>query len=83
MYDTHLNDLAQLSAGLYGALIVVPEGATFDSENDKVLSLSPVQFRANAPIWLHRRALQMCRHYSQDVYASHGLRHPLQSGYEQ
>jgi FtsP/CotA-like multicopper oxidase with cupredoxin domain len=40
MYHTHMNDLAQLSSGLYGALIVVPEGVKFDSENDKVLLLS-------------------------------------------
>jgi FtsP/CotA-like multicopper oxidase with cupredoxin domain len=40
MYHTHMNDLVQLSSGLYGALIVVPEGAKFDSANDKVLLLS-------------------------------------------
>jgi FtsP/CotA-like multicopper oxidase with cupredoxin domain len=40
MYHTHMNDLAQLSSGLYGALIVLPEGATFDPERDKVLLLS-------------------------------------------
>ncbi len=40
MYHTHMNDLSQLSAGLYGALIVVREGTTFDPESDKVLVLS-------------------------------------------
>jgi len=40
MYHTHMNDLAQLSAGLYGALIVMPEGKTFNPEIDKVLLLS-------------------------------------------
>jgi FtsP/CotA-like multicopper oxidase with cupredoxin domain len=40
MYHTHMNDLAQLSSGLYGALIVVPEGTKFQPENDKVLLLS-------------------------------------------
>jgi FtsP/CotA-like multicopper oxidase with cupredoxin domain len=40
MYHTHMNDLAQLSAGLYGPLIVLPEGATFHPETDKVLLLS-------------------------------------------
>lgn len=40
MYHTHMNDLAQLSPGLYGALIVVPEGTKFLPENDKVLLLS-------------------------------------------
>jgi FtsP/CotA-like multicopper oxidase with cupredoxin domain len=40
MYHTHMNDLSQLSAGLYGALIVLPEGTKFQSETDKVLLLS-------------------------------------------
>ena len=40
MYHTHMNDLAQLSAGLYGALIVLPEGTAFHPETDKVLVLS-------------------------------------------
>lgn len=40
MYHTHMNDLSQLSSGLYGALIVVPEGTTFHPESDKVLVLS-------------------------------------------
>ena len=40
MYHTHMNDLAQLSAGLYGALIVLPEATTFHPETDKVLLLS-------------------------------------------
>ena len=40
MYHTHMNDLVQLSSGLYGALIVLPEGTTFHSETDKVLVLS-------------------------------------------
>lgn len=40
MYHTHMNDLLQLSSGLYGALVVVSEGTTFDPEDDKVLVLS-------------------------------------------
>jgi FtsP/CotA-like multicopper oxidase with cupredoxin domain len=40
MYHTHMNDLFQLSSGLYGALVVVSEGATFNPEADKVLVLS-------------------------------------------
>ncbi len=40
MYHTHMNDLSQLSAGLYGAVIVVPEGTTFHPDTDKVLLLS-------------------------------------------
>lgn len=40
MYHTHMNDLSQLSSGLYGALIVLPEGTTFQPDTDKVLLLS-------------------------------------------
>jgi FtsP/CotA-like multicopper oxidase with cupredoxin domain len=40
MYHTHMNDLFQLSSGLYGPLIVLPEGETFHPESDKVLVLS-------------------------------------------
>jgi FtsP/CotA-like multicopper oxidase with cupredoxin domain len=40
MYHTHMNDLSQLSSGLYGALIVVPEGTTFHPESDKVFVLA-------------------------------------------
>lgn len=40
MYHTHMDDLFQLSSGLYGALVVVPEGTTFNPEIDKVLVLS-------------------------------------------
>ncbi|MDT8342697.1 MAG: multicopper oxidase domain-containing protein, partial [Longimicrobiales bacterium] len=34
MYHTHLNDLRQLTAGLYGPLIVLPPGETFDPGHD-------------------------------------------------
>jgi FtsP/CotA-like multicopper oxidase with cupredoxin domain len=40
MYHTHMNDLLQLSSGLYGPLIVLAEGETFHPETDKVLVLS-------------------------------------------
>jgi manganese oxidase len=40
MYHTHLNDLLQLSSGLYGPLIVLPEGTTFHPDSDKLLVLS-------------------------------------------
>jgi FtsP/CotA-like multicopper oxidase with cupredoxin domain len=40
MYHTHMNDMAQLSSGLYGALIVVPEGTKFQPDSDKVFLLS-------------------------------------------
>lgn len=36
MYHTHLNDLEQLTSGLYGAIIVLPAGQRFDPETDHV-----------------------------------------------
>ncbi len=35
-YHSHLNDIEQLSGGLYGALIVLPPGETFDPRTDHV-----------------------------------------------
>ena len=40
MYHTHMNDMSQLSSGLYGPLIVLPEGTMFQPETDKVFLLS-------------------------------------------
>jgi FtsP/CotA-like multicopper oxidase with cupredoxin domain len=39
IYHTHLHDHRQLSAGLYGALVVVDAGETFDPAADHVLVL--------------------------------------------
>ena len=36
MYHTHLNDLEQLTSGLYGAIIVLPSGERYDPETDHV-----------------------------------------------
>ena len=36
IYHTHLNDVEQLTAGLYGALIVLEPGQRFDSRTDHV-----------------------------------------------
>ena len=36
IYHTHLNDLQQLIGGLYGPLIVLPEGVQFDSKLDHI-----------------------------------------------
>jgi len=36
MYHSHLNDVFQLSGGLYGPLIVLPPGEEFDPEHDHV-----------------------------------------------
>lgn len=53
MYHTHLNDLSQLSSGLYGALVVVPEGTTFHPESDKVLLLSRNGKRKDGELFLN------------------------------
>jgi FtsP/CotA-like multicopper oxidase with cupredoxin domain len=36
IYHTHLNDLEQLTAGLYGAIVVLEPGDTFDQSRDHV-----------------------------------------------
>jgi FtsP/CotA-like multicopper oxidase with cupredoxin domain len=39
IYHTHLNDLRQMSAGLYGPLIVLEPGAVFDPARDHVFTI--------------------------------------------
>ena len=36
IYHTHLNDLVQLTSGLYGAIVVLEPGATFDATREHV-----------------------------------------------
>jgi FtsP/CotA-like multicopper oxidase with cupredoxin domain len=36
IYHTHLNDLEQLTSGLYGAIVVLEPGKTFDSRTDHI-----------------------------------------------
>jgi FtsP/CotA-like multicopper oxidase with cupredoxin domain len=52
IYHTHLDDIKQLSSGLYGALIVLPPGQTFDPETDRVLVISRAG-PGETPIWLN------------------------------
>lgn len=40
MYHTHLNDIRQQSAGLYGGFVVLPAGQLWDPETDRVYILS-------------------------------------------
>jgi FtsP/CotA-like multicopper oxidase with cupredoxin domain len=40
IYHTHIDDVKQLSSGLYGPLIVLPPGEKFDPETDRVLVIS-------------------------------------------
>ena len=39
IYHTHWDDVRQLTGGLYGALLVLPPGASYDSATDKVFVL--------------------------------------------
>ena len=38
IYHSHLDDIRQLTGGLYGPLIVLPQGEDFDPETDHILS---------------------------------------------
>ncbi len=40
IYHTHIDDIKQMEAGLYGPLIVLPPGQTFDSTTDHVVTIS-------------------------------------------
>jgi manganese oxidase len=40
IYHTHMNDLVQMASGLYGPLIVLPPGETFQPETDNIFLIS-------------------------------------------
>ena len=40
MYHSHFNEMQQTSSGLYGPIVVLEPGATFDPETDRVLVFS-------------------------------------------
>jgi len=40
IYHTHIDDVKQMEAGLYGPLIVLPPGQPFDSTTDHVVTIS-------------------------------------------
>jgi len=52
IYHTHIDDVKQLSSGLYGPLIVLPPGEKFDPESDRVLVISRAG-SGETPIWLN------------------------------
>jgi FtsP/CotA-like multicopper oxidase with cupredoxin domain len=52
IYHTHIDDVKQLSSGLYGPLIVLPRGEKFDPETDRVLLISRGG-PGETPIWLN------------------------------
>jgi FtsP/CotA-like multicopper oxidase with cupredoxin domain len=52
IYHTHIDDIKQLSSGLYGPLIVLPPGQKFDPETDRVVVISRAG-PGETPIWLN------------------------------
>ena len=52
IYHTHIDDVKQLSSGLYGPLIVLPPGEKFDPVTDRVLLISRAG-PGETPIWLN------------------------------
>lgn len=53
IYHTHMNDMAQLSSGLYGAIIVLPPGQRYDPETDKVFIMSRNGMRTDGEFLLN------------------------------
>ena len=53
MYHTHFNDYAQLTAGLYGALLVVEPGQTLDAAIDHTYVISQGPDEGKDPILLN------------------------------
>jgi FtsP/CotA-like multicopper oxidase with cupredoxin domain len=53
IYHTHMNDMAQLSSGLYGAIIVLPPGQKYDPETDKVFIMSRNGMRTDGELLLN------------------------------
>ncbi len=53
IYHTHVDDIRQLSSGLYGAIIVVEPGQSFDPMKDKIMLLSVKGPSDNTPILLN------------------------------
>jgi FtsP/CotA-like multicopper oxidase with cupredoxin domain len=39
IYHTHVDELRQMGGGLYGALLVVPPGSSYDEKNERVILL--------------------------------------------
>ncbi|MEO6009058.1 MAG: multicopper oxidase domain-containing protein [Vicinamibacteraceae bacterium] len=50
IYHTHLHDFRQLSSGLYGPIVVVEPGETFDPETDHVVVLGRRDARPSSAI---------------------------------
>ena len=53
IYHTHLDDIRQLSSGLYGPIIVLEPGQSLDSERDRIMLVSVKGPSDNTPILLN------------------------------
>jgi FtsP/CotA-like multicopper oxidase with cupredoxin domain len=53
IYHTHMNDMAQLSSGLYGPIIVMPPGQKYDASSDKVFIMSRNGMRTDGELLLN------------------------------
>jgi len=56
IYHTHIDDIRQLSSGLYGAIIVLEPGQSFDPVTDRMMLLSVRGPSDNTPILLNGSA---------------------------
>ncbi len=56
IYHTHMNDLSQLSSGLYGPIIVLPPGEIFQPETEKVFVISRSGKRKDGTLLLNGAA---------------------------
>jgi FtsP/CotA-like multicopper oxidase with cupredoxin domain len=53
MYHTHLHDNRQLTSGMYGAMLVLSEGETFDAQTDHVFIMGRSGPGADGPVVLN------------------------------
>lgn len=56
IYHTHMNDLAQLSSGLYGPIVVLPPGETFQPETERIFIISRNGMRKDGYLLLNGTA---------------------------
>jgi FtsP/CotA-like multicopper oxidase with cupredoxin domain len=56
IYHTHLDDIRQLSSGLYGPIIVLEPGQSLDAESDRIMLVSVKGPSDNTPILLNGEA---------------------------
>ncbi|PYX40742.1 MAG: hypothetical protein DMG81_05325 [Acidobacteria bacterium] len=56
IYHTHMNDMPQLSSGLYGPIIVLPPGEVFHPATDRVFVISRNGMRTDGELLLNGAA---------------------------